>query len=87
MSGARLTDARVRARADHDGVRLQVLRHSFASRVLALGKSLPMIGKPHGHTQTQTTARHAQLPNESVRASGSRIGDSIGACIAPSQPA
>ena len=44
MSGARLTDARVRARADHDGVRLQVLLHSFASRVLALGKSLPMIG-------------------------------------------
>ena len=35
------------------------LRHSFASRALALGESLPMIGKLLGHTQVQTTARYA----------------------------
>ena len=35
---------RVRRRASLDGVRLHDLRHSFASRALALGESLPMIG-------------------------------------------
>ena len=29
------------------------LRHSFASRALALGEGLPMIGKLLGHTQVQ----------------------------------
>ena len=37
-----------------------------------------MIGKLLSHTQIQTTARYAHLPNESVKASGSRVGDSIG---------
>ena len=45
---------------------------------LALGESLPMIEKLLGHTQVQTTARYALLANESVKASGSRVGDSIG---------
>ena len=63
------------------------LRYSFASRALALGESLPMIGKLLGHTQVQTTARYAHMANESVKASGSRVGDSIGAHIAPSEPA
>ena len=72
---------RIRARADLVGVRIHDLRHSFASRALALGESLPMIGKLLGHTQVQTTARYAHLANESVKASGSRIADSIGADI------
>ena len=67
--------------------RLHDLRHSFAFRALVLGESLPMIGKLLGHTQVQTTARYAHLANESVKASGSRIGDSVGAYIAPSEPA
>ena len=37
------------------------LRHSFASGAVALGESLPMIGKLLGHTQVQTTARYAHL--------------------------
>ena len=41
-----------------------------------------MIGKLLGHTQVQTTARYAHLANESVKASGSRVRDSIGAHIA-----
>ena len=73
--------------ADLDDVRTHDLRHSFASRALALGESLPMIGKLLGHTQVQTTARYAHLANESVKASGSRVGDTIGAHIAPTQPA
>ena len=35
--------------------------HSYASRALALGESLTMIGKLLGHTQVQTTARYAHL--------------------------
>ena len=75
--GAHLTDLqhpwrRIRARAELDDVRIHDLRHSFASRALALGESLPMIGKLLGHTQVQTTARYAHLANESVKASGSR---------------
>ena len=73
--------------ADLDDVRTHDLRHSFASRALALGESLPMIGKLLGHTQVQTTARYAHLANESVKASGSRVGDSIGIHIAPPGPA
>ena len=47
---------RIRERAVLDDVRIHDLRHSFASRALALGESLPMIGKLLGHTQVQTKA-------------------------------
>ena len=40
---------RIRRRADLDGVRLHDLRHTFASRALALGEGLPMIGDLLGH--------------------------------------
>ena len=84
--GAHLTDLqhpwrRIRARAGLDDVRIHDLRHSFASRALALGESLPMIGKLLGHTQVQTTARYAHLARDSVKASASKIADSIGADI------
>ena len=47
---------RIRRRAGLAGVRLHDLRHSFASRALAMGESLSMIGKLLGHTQVQTKA-------------------------------
>ena len=72
---------RVRERAELEDVRIHDLRHSFASRALALGESLPMIGKLLGHTQVQTTARYAHLQRDSIKASASRIADSIGADI------
>ncbi len=80
--GAHLTDLqhpwrRIRARAGLDDVRIHDLRHSFASRALALGEGLPMIGKLLGHTQVQTTARYAHLARDTVKASAARIGDSI----------
>ena len=89
--GAHLTDIqkpwrRIRSRAELEDVRIHDLRHSFASRALALGESLPMIGKLLGHTQVQTTARYAHLANESVKASGSRVGDSIGTHITHVMP-
>ena len=68
---------RIRGRAGLDDVRIHDLRHSFASRALALGEGLPMIGKLLGHTQVQTTARYAHLARDTVKASAARIGDSI----------
>ena len=70
---------RVRAPAGLDDVRLHDLRHSFASRALALGESLPMIGKLLGHSQVETTARYAHLARDSMQASAARIAASIGA--------
>ena len=32
--------------------------HTFASRALALGESLPVIGKLLGHSDIETTARY-----------------------------
>ena len=71
----------VRARAGLDDVRLHDLRHSFASRALALGEPLPMIGKLLGHTKIQTTARYAHLARDSVKESAARVAASIGADI------
>ena len=67
----------VRARAGLSDVRLHDLRHSYASRALALGESLPMIGKLLGHAQVETTARYAHLTRESVRETAERIARSI----------
>ena len=58
-------------------MRIHDLRHSSASRALALGEGLPMIGKMLGHTQVQTAARYAHLARDTVKASAARIGDSI----------
>ena len=71
----------VRARAGLSDVRLHDLRHSFASRALAIGESLPMIGKLLGHAQVETTARYAHLSRESVREAAERVALSIAADI------
>ncbi len=69
----------VRRRAGLEDVRIHDLRHSFASRALALGEGLAMIGKLLGHRQVQTTARYAHLARESVKTSAARIAESIAA--------
>ena len=74
---------RVRARAGLDDVRLHDLRHSFASRALALGETLPMIGRMLGHSKIQTTARYAHLARDSIRDSAVRVAASIAADILP----
>ena len=83
LPGSHLTDLqrpwrRIRARAGLDDVRIHDLRHSFASRALALGESLTMIGKLLGHTQVQTTARYAHLARDSLQNAAARITGSIG---------
>ena len=67
----------VRAKAGLEDVRLHDLRHSFASRALALGETLPVIGKLLGHSNIETTARYAHLPDDSVREAAERIAESI----------
>ena len=67
----------VRGRATLDDVRLHDLRHSYASRALALGETLPMIGRLLGHSQMETTARYAHLARDTIRDSAARIADSI----------
>ena len=71
----------VRSRAGLDDVRLHDLRHSFASRALALGETLPVIGKLLGHSDIETTARYAHLTRDSVHEAAERIADSIAAEI------
>ena len=69
----------VRARAGLEDVRIHDLRHSFASRALALRERLTMIGKLLGHRKVQTTARYAHLARESVKTSAARVAESIAA--------
>ena len=83
LPGSHLTDLqrpwrRIRARAGLSDVRIHDLRHSFASRALALGESLTMIGKLLGHTQVQTTARYAHLARDSVQTAAAKVTGSIG---------
>ena len=83
LPGTHLTDLqrpwrRIRERAGLEDVRIHDLRHSFASRALALGESLTMIGKLLGHTQVQTTARYAHLARDSIQNAAARITESIG---------
>lgn len=54
-------------------MRIHDLRHSFASRALALSESLPPIGKLLGHAQVQTTARYAHLARASIETAAARI--------------
>ena len=67
----------IRAKAGLRDVRIHDIRHSFASRALALGEGLPIIGRLLGHRRVETTARYAHLARDSVRQSAERIAVSI----------
>ena len=87
LPGSHITDLqrpwrRIRSRAELEDVRIHDLRHSYASRALALGESLTMIGKLLGHTQVQTTARYAHLARDSIQNAAVRITGSIGGNLA-----
>ena len=70
--------AAVREQAGLDDVRLHDLRHSYASRALALGESLSAIGRLLGHRHVVSTARYAHLMREAEKAAAARVGESIG---------
>ena len=66
-----------------DDVRVHDLRHSYASRALALGESLTIIGRLLGHAKVETTAKYAHLVRDAEKAAAARTGDSIGAQLMP----
>ena len=72
---------KVLARAELDDVRIHDLRHSYASRALALGEGLSVIAKLLGHSHIQTTARYAHLARDTVREAAERVAASIAADI------
>ena len=67
----------IRERAGLGDVRLHDLRHSYASRALALGEALPVIGKLLGHSRLETTARYAHLARDSAQEAAERVAESI----------
>jgi len=71
----------IRERAGLADVRLHDLRHSYASRALALGESLYTIGKLLGHTSVASSARYAHLMRDAEREAAVRVGGSIGTHI------
>ena len=78
---------RVCKRADVEDVRIHDLRHSFASRALALGLTLPMIGRLLGHTDIGSTARYAHLSRDAEKVAAARVGGSIETDIVRAEPA
>lgn len=82
LRGSYLTDLqhpwrRIRSKAGLNDVRIHDLRHSYASNAIALGMSLPMVGKLLGHTQIQTTARYAHLASDPVKEAANLIAEDI----------
>ena len=78
---------RVRARAGVEDVRMHDLRHSYASRALALGESLSTIGRLLGHADAGSTARYAHLRQDAEKVAVARVGASIEADILRTDPA
>ena len=86
--GSRVSQVRcqwtaLRSRAGLDDVRLHDLRHSYASRALALGESLSVIGRLLGHVKVETTARYAHLAQGMEKLAAARVAGSIEANILP----
>ena len=77
LSNLNATWGVVRKKAGLEDVRIHDLRHSYASRALSLGESLPMIGKLLGHQKVQTTAGYAHLARDCVKAAAEGISDSL----------
>ena len=69
--------------ADLEDCRIHDLRHSFASRALSLGESLPAIGRLLGHARVETTARYAHLSGDAVHEAAVRVSASIERDILP----
>jgi integrase len=57
--------------------RLHDLRHTFASHLVSMGHSLPVIGALLGHTRAETTARYAHLFDDPLRQATERVGAMI----------
>ena len=69
--------------AELENTRIHDCRHSFASRALALGENLPMIGRLLGHSELQATERYAHLDRDWLREAAVRVSESIAGDILP----
>ena len=78
-----MTVAVHRVCAEFEDTRTPDLRHSYASRALALGEGLTMIGKLLSHAQVQTTARYSNLAQDSIQSAATRITGNIGGYLPP----
>ncbi len=74
---------RVRARAGLLGVRINDLRHTYASNAVGRGLSIQMVGKLLGHTQIQTTMRYAHLADDPVRLAAEQVSDGLAGALGP----
>jgi integrase len=73
--------AAVTKAAGFEGLRIQDLRHSFASVGAGASLGLPIIGKLLGHRQAATTHRYAHLDADPVRRAAETIGATISAAM------
>jgi integrase len=69
--------ATVKQHAGISNLRLQDLRHSYASFAVRNSETLPMIGSLLGHARIATTQRYAHLDDVSLQASSDAIGNQI----------
>jgi len=60
-----------------EDVRIHDFRHSLASRALALGANLTMIGKLFRYGDFETTARYAHLEHDSIHETAARIAERV----------
>jgi integrase len=68
---------RLRKKAGLHSVRLNDLRHTFASKGVGLGVSLPLIGGLLGHADMKTTAKYAHLSADPTRQAGMLIAQRL----------
>ena len=67
----------IRRNTGLDQLRINDLRHSYASGALLVGEGLPMIGTLLGHNKVETTTRYAPLANDPLKAATNRIASRI----------
>lgn len=68
---------RIRRKADLNDVRLNDIRHSFASLAVSGGESLYKVSKLLGHEQLRTTQRYAHLAPSSLHAASSKVAGKV----------
>ena len=68
-------------------LRIQDLRHSYASEIASGGGSLPLIGALLGHSNPQTTSWYAHLYLDPLRAATERVGSAFTAATNAPPPA
>jgi integrase len=75
--GVRRAFAKACMQAELTDVRIQDLRHSFASFAIADGASLFLVGKLLGHASARTTERYAHLSGDPLLDAAAAIGNTL----------